>query len=374
MNNDAPLLPGDNFFARGGDSLAAMRIVSALRREGCSNFNVADVFRHPRLCDMAVVMGETLGNSSPDATPTPHSPFSMLLGETLDSKLVELAREKVAKICKCEALEIEDVFPCLSIQEEMVILGARNPEDFVTQTVFPLPPGVDLARFQRAWENVTRSAPIIRTRIVDTKIAIGDIAIGYDHAFSQVIFDGNVPWTEYSDLDECLKDERGNGMGLAEPLMRLGIVGKPKSQEQQTSRLQAVLTMHHAVYDGWSMDLLGKDIAREYYSSGGSKTSDDSMLPYRNFIQHLSTSDADVASRFWMRYLKDIHLRTFLTLPVPNYRPNATALHDHVVSGIEWTKATGITANTIVQTAWGMVLSKHSCASEVDFGVTLLGR
>jgi amino acid adenylation domain-containing protein len=376
MNNDAPLLPSDNFFARGGDSLAAMRLVSALRREGCSNINVADIFRHPRLCDMAISMGEATEQASPDANATqkPLSPFSMLLGDAPDAKLIELTRNKISKICKCEALEIEDVFPCSSIQEEMVILGARNPEDFVTQTVFPLPPGVDLSRFQRAWENVTRAAPIIRTRIVDTKMALGDVAVDYDHVFSQVIFSGQVPWTEYSDLDECLKSERGNGMGLGEPLMRLGIVGKAKSQEQQRSRLQAVLTMHHAVYDGWSMDLLGKDIAREYYASEDSKVSDDSILPYRNFIQHLHTLDQDLASRFWTRYLKDAHLRPFPTLPVPNYRPNATALQDHVVSGIEWTKATGITANTIVQTAWGMVLSKHSGASEVVFGATLLGR
>lgn len=376
MNNDAHLRPSDNFFARGGDSLAAMRLVSALRREGYSNINVADIFQHPRLFDMALMMEKGFGQSPAvlDATPPPSRPFSMLLGDTPSAKLVDLARKNISKICKCEAVEIEDIFPCSAIQEEMVILGARNPEDFVTQTVFHLPPGVDLSRFRRAWENVTRLVPIIRTRIVDTKVAITDIAVDYDHAFFQVIVSGNVPWTEYSDLDKCLQAERGNGMGLGEPLMRLGIVGKTSSQEQQSSRLQAVLTMHHAVYDGWSMDLLGKGISREYYGCGDSKASGDTILPYRNFIQHLNILDPNVASRFWTRYLKDIHLRPFPTLPVPNYRPNATALHGHVVSGIEWTKATGITANTIVQTAWGMVLSKHSRASEVVFGATLLGR
>ncbi|KAJ5157219.1 uncharacterized protein N7482_008319 [Penicillium canariense] len=376
LNKDAPPSLGDNFFARGGDSLAAMRLVTALRREGYSNINVADVFQHPRLFDMALVMEKGLGQSLAvqDAMPTPSTPFSMLLGDTPSAKLVDLACEKASKICKCEAVEIEDIFPCSAIQEEMVTLGSRNPKDFVTQAVFPLPPGVDLFRFQRSWEKVTQSVPIVRTRIVDTKMAIGDIAADYDHAFSQVIVSGDVPWTEYSDLDKCLQAERGNGMGLGEPLMRLGIVGKDKSKEQQSLRLQAVLTMHHAVYDGWSMDLLGKKIAREYYGCEVSRVLDDSILPYRNFIQHLNSLDHDVASRFWTRYLKDIHLRPFPILPIPNYRPNATALHSHVISGIEWTKATGITASIIVQTAWGMVLSKHSCASEVVFGATLLGR
>ncbi|KAJ6125083.1 hypothetical protein N7471_012400 [Penicillium samsonianum] len=374
INTDSPLLPCDNFFARGGDSLAAMRLVSALRREGCSSINVAGIFRHPRLCDMAITMDEGAGQEPPEETSMPSSPFSMLLGDAPDAKLIDLARDNISKICKCEPIEIEDVFPCSAIQEEMIVLGARNPEDFVTQTVVALPSGMDLSRFHDAWENLTRSSPIIRTRIVDTKMAVGDIAVNYDHAFSQVILSGPMQWTEYSDLDQCLQAERGNGMGLGEPLMRLSIVGQQRSQQQHPTRLQAVFTMHHAVYDGWSMSLVGKTLAQEYYNPGDSKVLDDGILPYRNFIQHLHTSDPSLASRFWMRYLKDIHLRPFPTLPVPNYRPHATALQERIVFGIEWTKATGITASTIVQAAWGMVLSKHSCASEVVFGATLLGR
>lgn len=93
----------------------------------------------------------------------------------------------------------------------------------------------DLSQFQGAWENVTHLAPIVRTRIVDTKVVIGDIAAEYDHVFSQVICNGQVPWTEYSNLDQCLQAERGNEMGLGEPLMRLGIVGNTEVQEQEIS-------------------------------------------------------------------------------------------------------------------------------------------
>lgn len=117
----------------------------------------------------------------------------ILFGQTSDAKLIQLARPKIAKICKCDAVDIEDIFPFSSIQEEIANPGARNPEYLITQTVFPLPAGVDLCRFQRAWENVTRSAPIIRTRIVDTKVGLEDIVVSYDHAFSLVIFAGKVP-------------------------------------------------------------------------------------------------------------------------------------------------------------------------------------
>ncbi|KAB8257986.1 acetyl-CoA synthetase-like protein [Aspergillus pseudonomiae] len=374
LDKDTALAPGDNFFARGGDSLAAMRLVRALHSEGCSSIKVADIFRHPRLCDIAVEMEK--GESRPsNATPSPASPFSLLLGTAQDPQIMGRVRLEICQLCGCEPFEIEDIFPCSPIQEEMVILGARNPQDFVTQTVFSLPQGVDINRFRRAWETVTMSAPIIRTRIVDTKKTIvGDTAVKYDHAFSQVVVSGQVPWTQYSDLNQCLQDERGRGTGLGEALLRFAVVDEPKSDEKQLSPLKAVLTMHHAIYDGWSMDLLGRSLAREYYGLGDHKVPDDGLLPYRNFIQYLSTSDAIEASRFWSRYLKDVHLRPFPALPAPDYRPYATALQEHSVSGLKWKRASGITANTIVQTAWGMVLSKYSGSSEVVFGTTLLGR
>lgn len=77
--------------------------------------------------------------------------------------------------------------------------------------------------------------------------------------------------------------------------------------------------------------------------------------------------------RLRMRYLIDFHLRTFSTLPVPSYRPNATALYYRVVSGIEWTKATASPSTPLYKlpVEW---FFPHPCASQVVFGEKLLGR
>ncbi|WP_204003950.1 non-ribosomal peptide synthetase [Virgisporangium aurantiacum] len=52
-----PVGPGDDFFALGGDSMQAIRVVAAARAAGLA-ISVADVFEHPRLADLASTVDE----------------------------------------------------------------------------------------------------------------------------------------------------------------------------------------------------------------------------------------------------------------------------------------------------------------------------
>jgi amino acid adenylation domain-containing protein len=337
----------DNFFSRGGDSLAAMRLVSAMHDKNLSGLTVANVFVHPRLSDLALMLRRD-GKEQSDGTSSELSPFSMLQGD--------LDMMSIANICQCEVSDIEDMYPCSPIQEEMIVLAARNARDFVTQAVVDLPAGIDIARFMSAWDNVVLNTPILRTRVVDIN-AWG----GMSHNFAQVVIRGSLPWNSYSDLESCLEYEREVHMGLGQPLFRAGIV-KLASQK-------VVLTMHHAVYDGWFLDMFSRELTREYH--GESRAG---IVPYKNFIQYLSSSEQTEAARFWKKHLGELNLHSFPRLPNPHYKPSATAMLERKMDSIEWKSCNGITPNTLIQAAWAIVLSKQSRASDIVFGTTLLGR
>jgi hypothetical protein len=132
--------------------------------------------------------------------------------------------------------------------------------------------------------------------------------------------------------------------------------------------------MHHAVYDGWLLNRIGDELFREYNGLKEGNVLGGTLIPYRNFIQYLHDLDSTAAENFWTDHLRDINLVEFPALPEANYKPYATSVAELHVSEIDWTNANGITANTIVQTAWALVLSKHSGASDIVFGATLLGR
>jgi amino acid adenylation domain-containing protein len=370
--NDTSLRPHDNFIAKGGDSLAAMRLVALLHGEGYGGFSVADILQHPHLSDLAGLLQRRGRYDEYDASDISTEPFSLLLGSKPEPNEINAICIRVSESCQCNPADVEDIYPCSPIQEEMMVLAARNPQSFVTQTVLTLEPDVDLETFSLAWKNVSMSTPIIRTRIVDMK---ANHLRGAQHQnFAQVVLKCPFSLSKCPDLDECLQSEREAGMGINEPLFRIGIVEQGSSDRKPESRTRVVFTMHHAIYDGWFLNQIGDEVFTTYNSLKKGDIPGRSLIPYRNFIQYLHESESTAAGQFWTDYLQDVNLVKFPPLPEANYKPYATAIKELNVSGIDWTNTNGFTPNILVQTAWALVLSKRSGASDIVFGTTLLGR
>ncbi|KAJ5158042.1 AMP-dependent synthetase/ligase [Penicillium coprophilum] len=365
--NPTSLQPHENFIAKGGDSLAAMRLVALLHDEGYGGISVADILQNPHLSNLAGLLRKRDHHAQSDAANICTDPFSLLLGRAPEPNQINAICTRLSKTCGCNTADVEDVYPCSPVQEEMMVLAARNPKSFVTQTMLDLEPDIDLERFVLAWKNVSLANPIIRTRIVDMKT--NHLSGAKHQNFAQVVLKGFLPLSRYSNLNECLQLERDAGMGVNEPLFRIGIV----DQSSETST-KVIFTMHHAIYDGWFLNQLGGEVFRAYDNLKTGDMSGGSLIPYRNFIQYLHDSDSSAAGQFWIKYLQDINLIEFPAFPEANYKPYATAIEELHVAGIDWANAYGITANILVQTAWALVLSKHSGASDVVFGTTLLGR
>ncbi|KAJ5433827.1 AMP-dependent synthetase/ligase [Penicillium cf. griseofulvum] len=370
--NHTSLRPHDNFIAKGGDSLAAMRLVALLHDEGYGGFSVADILQHPHLSDLAELLHRRDQYDQYDAADISTDPFSLLLGPKPDQNEINTICIRVSESCQCNPADVEDIYPCSPIQEEMMVLAARNPQSFVTQTVLTLEPDVDLETFVLAWKNVSLSTPIIRTRIVDMK---ANHLRGAQHQnFAQVVLKCVLSLSEYPDIDECLQSEREAGMGVNDSLFRIGIVEQVSSDRKLESRTRVVFTMHHAIYDGWFLSQIGDEVFSTYNSLKKGDISGGSMIPYRNFIQYLHESETTAAGQFWTEYLQDVNLVEFPALTEANYKPCPTAIEELNVSGIDWGNTNGFTPSILVQTAWALVLSKRSGASDIIFGTTLLGR
>lgn len=129
----------DSFLRIGGDSIGAMRLVASAREQGLS-LAVADVFRKPRLCELArLVKAEGLTEQNVE-------PFSLLPSviSVLD------ARAQAASQCGISNAQVEDMFPCTPLQQGLLALTARRPGDYVGRVVLELQENIDMVRFQRA--------------------------------------------------------------------------------------------------------------------------------------------------------------------------------------------------------------------------------
>lgn len=148
----------DDFFALSGDSVGAMKLVTAARKQFGLIFHVTDIFKHPTLSHLAAVINERSMADENQLRLEFMSPFDLV---DVSSVLPEAAAQ-----CEVSPADIEDIYPTSALQEGMMALGMRRPGAYITQAVFSLPSTLDIPRMQAAWDTVAQTHAILRTRII----------------------------------------------------------------------------------------------------------------------------------------------------------------------------------------------------------------
>lgn len=109
----------DSFFRLGGDSISSMRLVTASRKEGIV-LNVANVFAHPKLVDMAgtaVVLTSAERTTEADVITIPF--------ELIPANNKRRVMEWAAGECGVFPDRIEDIYPCSRLQEGLIALVSK---------------------------------------------------------------------------------------------------------------------------------------------------------------------------------------------------------------------------------------------------------
>jgi amino acid adenylation domain-containing protein/non-ribosomal peptide synthase protein (TIGR01720 family) len=338
----------DSFFRLGGDSIGAMRLVTASRKEGIV-LTVANIFAHPKLSDMAasavlLSSDELLEHDQPDTVP-----FE-LLPEDARSQVIDFA----ASECGVFPDSIEDIYPCSQLQEGLIALSTKEPGAYVAETIYRLPQDVDIDRFREAWNKVIASESILRTRIIYTE----------NCGFLQVVVRGAVEWQSFEDVQDINDTHRQLPAKHGGPLASYAIVG------ERTSSPFFVWTAHHAVYDGWSLPALLFKVETCYRQQQQQPLA---SIPYSRFVKYLSTIDAKQSDQFWTSMFENITAPQFPQLPNPDYQVQASSQIEYTVpvarkSGME------ITMPSMIRAAWGLLLATYSGSDDVLWGETNSGR
>ncbi|KAF5023771.1 hypothetical protein F66182_4164 [Fusarium sp. NRRL 66182] len=344
----------DNFFRLGGDSIGAMQLVTLARRSNI-NLTVAGVFQKASLLDMAHA---ALPLSK--AAVTVVEPFSLLSVASVD-----LLKQKVAESTRVNVEDIQDIYPCTTIQEGLMALSTKNPGAYVAQFVYRLPDDVDTVRFKEACHLVMQAEPTLRTRIVHTE----------DAGFVQVVLAEEDPqWSTATSLSD-VKRSRSQL-----PLHNGGRLSSYSLVDDGCTGIVFVWTVHHAVYDGWCLPLILDKIKRCYLETQISTQL--SGPSYSNFIRYLTEMDSSHDTEFWKSYLSNTSTEHFPRLPSPDHEPSASGLMIHETGldqhypkdVLNYSSGSEITAATRIRAAWALTVSTYSAANDVVFWETLAGR
>ncbi|KAL5343849.1 hypothetical protein BJX70DRAFT_405102 [Aspergillus crustosus] len=258
---------------------------------------------------------------------------------------------KIAKQCNTTPDQVQDVYPCTPLQQGLVALSVASPGAYTAQHVYKIQSTVNQERMKQAWHTVFQRHAILRTRI----LMLGENAM-------QVVLKQGVPsWDDCSDLHAYLTSDQAIPLQLGEPLSRLAI-----------SQSHIVWSAHHSIYDGFSIDLVLRDVAIAY--------AEGNIPPrpsFRHFIQRtFQQKQKTQTEAFWKKRTSQIEeADAFPRLPSPTYRPQPNKVYTHETSlAIDGPSSAGVTLSTIANAAWALVQSSYIGAEQVIFGTTLSGR
>lgn len=339
-----------SFFELGADSVTVIRFVAKAREQNLS-VSFQQVFQDKTIERLAASSSTSMTPSN--KTSSPPEPYSL---SPADSGILTL-KLTVADQCGVFAEEIEDIYPCTELQKNLMASTVRNPTSYVCRFDFLLKADVDIRRFRCAWHRLTLDEPVLRNRIVHEPSSQSLLQVTVRQSESS--------WTE---------DEFNEPMSMGSSLCRHLLTMNEFSKEWQFS-----IKMHHALFDGWSMDLMLEKVNAIYHAENPYDISFKGP-PFSTFIKYLVEDDHENAAAhlaFWKSYLDGVARLDFPKLISATLQePRKYQVVSHIVTGNLRHKAVSlqVTPATILYGASSIVLGRHADSDDVVLGVTLSGR
>ncbi|OYO25563.1 condensation domain-containing protein, partial [Janthinobacterium sp. PC23-8] len=222
----------DNFFALGGDSILALRLVARIREQGLA-LSLALIYRHPSLRAMAAALENT-----------------PLLAADADA-------DADAAAAGAEALApgVQRAFPLAALQGGMLFHSELEQGNAIFLDVFSYLLRIDWdeTRFRAALTTLTAQVEALRTGFDWQR---GETAAQQVHAHASVplqVIDlrGVEAAMVRQSLDAFLLAQRGQPFDTTRaPLLRLAV------HLLDDGRIRLTCAFHHAILDGWSFATL----------------------------------------------------------------------------------------------------------------------
>ncbi|TPG89204.1 amino acid adenylation domain-containing protein [Brevibacillus laterosporus] len=278
--------------------------------------------------------------------------------------------------------EIENVYTLTPMQKGMLFHSLVNPQlgAYFEQTTFTLQGTFDAIAFEKSLNVLVQRNEVLRTNFYS----------GWKEQPVQVVYRKKCAEFLYEDLremngEQCesyivtlTSGDKARGFDLAQDaLMRVFIL----RTGDETYRF--LWSFHHILMDGWCLSLVAKEVFEIYFAyQKQSQPELAPVRPYSSYIEWLEKQDGEAASRYWNDYLEGYEHQTVLGKAEPQRKAAGFVLEKRICSLSEQlsqrinqvAKQQKVTVNTLMQTAWGILLQKYNDNQDVVFGSVVSGR
>ncbi|MFE9102021.1 amino acid adenylation domain-containing protein [Actinomadura geliboluensis] len=274
--------------------------------------------------------------------------------------------------------QLEDILPLSPLQQGLFFhaLYDSGHDVYTAQIVLDLRGPLDAAALKAAAQTLLRRHANLRAGFRQRK----------EGSPVQVVHRAvRLPWRDedLSALPEPGREARARELADAErarpfdmakpPLLRFMLIKMADDLHRM------VFTNHHILLDGWSTPVLQTELFALYLAEGDD-TGMPRVAPYKNYLAWLAAQDRAAAEDAWRTSLQGVHEPTLVAPGAPEPGTGApgrvrTQLTEELTTALSArARAQGVTLNTVLQLAWGTLLSTLTGSSDVVFGAAVSGR
>ncbi len=299
-----------------------------------------------------------------------------------DFPLAQLDQATLDQLCGNDR-GIEAIYPLAPLQQGILFhtLYEQRSGIYFEQMTGQLAGRLDIAAFQRAWQQVADRHAIFRTAFAWS---------GLNEPLQIVRERVGVPWlvedwrsaepaAQAAQLAAFLRTDAERGVDLGQaPLMRLALF------QIAAANYYFVWSHHHLLLDGWSMPIVLNEVLAHYSAFAHGQTIQlPQPRPYRDYIAWLQHQDPAQAAAFWRHMMQDVSAPTLLGIDRPptseasqtRYSEQQLQISADTTAALQsLVRGHSLTLNTLVQGAWALLLSRYSDRDDVLFGATVAGR
>jgi amino acid adenylation domain-containing protein/natural product biosynthesis luciferase-like monooxygenase protein len=341
----------DGFFDLGGDSILALQVSAGARNAGI-RCTAEQIFR---LRTVEALAREVVQFECGTATEEMER----------DLSASEEARELASRV------DGVDAYPMSPIQEGVLFHTVSDPGRgmYFEHLILSCDASADRARIVAGFQRVVDRYDVLRSSFHWQALS-QPLQVVHAHATIPVAQEN---WRDAGAnykrvLESFLQRDRHRGFDFAQPpLCRLTFADRPDG------RCDIIFSYHHVLLDGWSMTLVLRDAL--------GAVQEMESPPFRDYIRWRASQPMAPLEQFWRDNLKGLSAPT----QIPLERPLPSAAQGPAVRSLRlsdalsaevtgFARAHGLTQNTLLQSAWALVLSRYCGNDDVLFGMTVAGR